>query len=101
MGAGFCPRGPRREGSRPTVCGAGGNRCARVGLRERCETPGVRVGGEGWRMRPGGGGNWEPAGRPPPPGVLIPEQWPLVFPGLGEGAAGGELGARGGKDPLL
>lgn len=88
--------------------GAGGNRCARVGFAEALQDPW----GEGGRrrLRPGVGGNPEPAGpslllpssAPSSPSrVLIPEQWPLVFQGLGEGAAGGEEGARAGRGPLL
>lgn len=86
----FSLRGPSWEGRRPSVCSARVI-AARGWDRARRETPGVKVGGEGWITQlgagRGGGRGPEPAGRPPPPGVSIPEQWPLVFPRTGGGSA--------------
>lgn len=61
----------------------------------------MRAAGEGWRLQPLAEGAGSRQDGPLPPGVLIPEQWPLVLPGLGEGASGGEEGARGRSGRLL
>lgn len=99
MGAGrrFSPGGPRREGSRPSVLRIGASRRETECVCRRARGPL----GEGGRRTPqeaaGGWREGAAGGTAPSLGVLIPEQKPLVFPGLGEGAAGERRGrAEGG-----
>lgn len=82
-------RGPRQEGSRPSVCWVGGG----VVIAARgwvCPaplgTPGVRVGRECWRTQPGGGGKGERSGRPAPSRGLDPRTVAACFPKTGGGS---------------
>lgn len=100
----FSLRGPSWEGRRPSVCSARVI-AARGWDRARRETPGVKVGGEGWITQLGAGrgegGDRSRLDGPLPPGSRSQNSGRLFSPGLGEGAPGGEEGAYGGRGRLL
>lgn len=89
-GAPILPLGSR-VGRKRTLWARGGGRSLREdglagALRDPWGEGGRRRLEDAARGRRESGAGWTFPPRPPAPRVLIPEQWPLVFQGLGEGS---------------